>query len=475
MRCMTIVLPGQRGADGLIRLAGEALLGENRDIPAARRWLEAAAAVPLDERQQDLLDMCWCTILCLTEEYDEAYNLFNQANVKRDVPDGWFFLGSVVYLKREPGDDPTVTLREIETAIRWAKESGGWLEQDGLVANLYGHKAFCHLRRDQPYDAEACCQIAMKLYPDYVGPLSIMAEIALRRGRAEEAISYLSESIARRTDSPRLFDYANRGKALLDVGNPRAAFADLSQALSLEPGNATVLTNLGVAADQMGNTSLAWQMYNAALLQDISWAAAYHNRAVLWYRDDDYAQADRDFTKAVGLEPETGLLWFSRAVCRFERKMYGECLADLAEAYQRGHRPWELHYLSGMCKGHLNEHMTGMSMLKSVIDQHPWLPTATQSMVWNNIGTIAHRKGEHRTAQECFFKAFTIDPLNQQADANIDRIEEMMSGQGEQPIVENTVGIPVSGLLLSSSLDDIRWSDFASYAGLAIGVGQLLS
>ena len=471
---MTIVLPAQHGPDELIKRAGEALLDESRNFGAAMLWLDAASAMALDERQKDLLDFCRCTALCLSDEYEEAYRAFIAVNADREVPDGWQYLGSIVYLKREPGEDTTLTLMEIDTAIGWVKERDGLPDRDGLVANLYGHKAFVHLRREQPHDAEACCEIAMKLYPDYLAPLSIMAEIALGRGRPAEAISYLSESIARRTAGPRLFDYANRGKALLDVGDPRAAWADLSQALLLEPGNATVLTNLGIAADEVGETSMAWRMYNAALIQDNGWTAAYHNRAVLWYRDDDYTRADRDFTKAVVLEPGNGLMWFNRGVCRFARKMYGECLADLAEASQRGFRAWELDYLSGMCKGYLNEHTIGMSMLKRVIDQYPSLPTATQSMVWNNIGTIAHRKGEYRIAHECFLKAFSIDPLNQQADLNIDRIKETMSGEKEQPIVENAVGIPVGRLLLPSLLDDIRWSDVASYASLAVGIATLV-
>ena len=474
MRGMTIDLPTQPSADDLIKRAGEALLGEIRNIAEARAWLEAAEAIPLDERQKDLLAYCRCTILCLTEDYDEAYAMFETANAGRDTPNGWRFLGCVVYLKREPGDDPALTLREIDTAIRWAKEHDGSVDHDGLVANLYGHKAFWHLRSEQIDDAVACCQIAMKMYPDYVAPLSIMAEIALRRARPEEAVGYLSESIARRTVGPRLFDYANRGKALLDMGNAPAAYADLSRALSLEPDNPTVLSNLGIAADEMGNTSLAWQMYNAALLQDTNWAAAYHNRAVLWYRNDDHEKADRDFTNAVLREPSNGLLWFSRGACRFQRKMHGECLADLAEAYRRGYRNWDLQYLSGMCKGYLNEHTTGMSILRSVIDQFPSLSNGIQSMVWNNLGTIAHRKGEHRTAHECFVKALSTDPLNRQAAANTDRIEEIMSGQYDQPIVENEVGISVGRLLSDSSLDDIRLSDVASFASLAVGIATLL-
>ncbi len=472
---VSTTLPARHGPDDLIRQAGEALLGEPRDVPTAMQWLAAAGAMPLDERQKDLLDFCRCTALCIDEDFDEAYKVFTVAHPDRDVPESWQFLGCVVFLKREPGTDPTLTLREIEVAIEWAKGQDTFDQRDTLVANLYGHKAFWHLRHDQEYDAEACSQIAMNLHADYVAPLSILAEIALRRGRPMEAIRYLSESIARRTNGPRLFEYANRGKALLDIGNPEAALKDLTQALSLEPGNATVLTNLGITADEMGDTSMAWRMYNAALTQDIGWAAAYHNRAVLSYRNDDYAMAERDFTNAVVREPSNGLLWFNRGVCRFQRTMYGECLSDLAEAFQRGYRAWELHYLSGMCKGYLNEHATGMSMLKRVVDQYPSLPNAIQSMVWNNIGVIAHKKGEYRTAHECFLKAFSIDPLNEQADANIDHTEEKMSNQDDQPVTENAVGIPVERLLLPSALEDIRWSDVASYASLATSIAGLIA
>ena len=453
--------PDGAGADDLIERAKLALgnvgLDKSRAASEAATWLEAAAEVHLNEQQLDEILCLKCLCLCLVGDYDAAYELFRAANDGRDVSKDWRRLAIPIYMKRRPSFGSDRALDECNTAIRWAELDGLEGDREGVLANLYGHKAFYHLQLRQFADAEASCKLAMELYPQYLGPLRIMASMALQRGRSDSAIQYLSESMARRVDGPQFWDYANRGKAFLDVQDASAAFADLEQALKLEPNSPTVLSNLGIAVDMMGRTSEAWALYSKALQYDFNWAPAHHNRGVLFFNLREYDDAVRAFNRAIHSEPDNALLPFNRGVCLFEMQMYGEALSDLIRAEALGHRSWELVYLMGMCRGRLNEFTTGMNLLKRLVDD-PFLPSRTLSMIWNNTGVMAHRMRDLRAAHQCFAKATLVDPLNPQAMENVDRTEETMSGQElratEESVVDISIG-PVSGFLTGASPSDL--------------------
>ena len=335
---------GDAGVEDLIRRAGSALERAAAD-PAgsaaeASTWLDTAAEEELGEQQLDTVNYLRCVVMCLSGEFNAAYQLFTVANGKREVPTNWRGLAVAIYAKRTPMHGYAHALQECNTAITWVKEDETHGDRAAIMSNLYGHKAFYHLALGQYRDAEASCKVAMRLYPDYLGPLRILAYINLQTGDTESAIQYLSESIARRTEGPHFWDFANRGKAFLDVGNIPAAISDLNQALELNPDNPTVLSNLGIAADEARDTSAAWRFYARALQQDYNWAPAHHNRGVLFYNQKEYGDADRAFTRAIQSEPANPMLWFNRGVCRFEQRMYGEALADLSVAGQRGYRSW---------------------------------------------------------------------------------------------------------------------------------------
>ena len=467
-------LPGDPEADDLIRQASSALARAGTD-PAgcaaeASIWLDAADEKNLGIHQLDTVNFLRCIVMCLSGEFNAAYQRFRVANRDREVPTDWRGLAVAIYAKRTPIDGDARALQECNTAIEWVKQGETHDDQAAIMSNLYGHKAFHHLQLGQYQDAEASCKVALQTYPNYLGPLRILAYINLRNGQPESAIQYLSESIARRTEGPHFWDFANRGKAFLDVGNISAAFSDLTVALDLDPNNPTVLSNLGIAADAAGDTSAAWRFYAQALQQDYNWAPAHHNRGVLFYNLKEYGDADRAFSRAIQSESANPMLWFNRAVCRFEQQMYGEALADLGAAGERRHRSWELLYLMGMCKGRLGEYSSGLTLLRSIAD-NPLMPVSTLSMIWNNMGVMAQRNSDERTAHECFSKAAFVDPLNEQAITNIDRIEATMSGQELQPTEESIVSISVGPL--PSILDNATPSDLLSAVSIVTNIASI--
>ena len=309
-----------------------------------------------------------------------------------------------------------------------------------IKAILYGRKAFCHLKLSQYADTVACCNIASGLLPEHLAPLRIMSEIMMRQGDHEAAIEYLSLAIANRLQGPHFWDYANRGNAFLETGNVKDAISDLAIALKLEPNSPVVLSNLGLAMNQMNETTKAWRFYSQALMSDFYWVPAHNNRGTLFFEEGNYSAAEREFSTAIQLDPDNATLRFNRGVSRFEQEMYGECLLDISAAAQLGNHSWETRYISGMCKGRLKEYSTATAILKSLV-LDPGLDRKTSSLVWNNMGVMEHRADNLETAHKCFSEAVSENPLNDQAQANLGKLESTMSGAGLQATGEEPLEI----------------------------------
>lgn len=426
-------------------------------VAEASLWLQCFEGKTLDETEQDVLYYLRCHLLWFAGDFAAAYELFKTVNDHREVPHHWQILGIAIYLRRDPVLHGYIqSIAECNAAIEWVKTDPEFPNPNEFIAHLYGHKAFHYLQIEMYDDAEASSQVALKFSPDYLAALRIMASIALNRSDNQRAVQHLSECISRRTMGPYFWDYANRGKAFLDMDNLTAAMSDFHRALELKPGDPHVLNNMGIAWATAGNPSEAGKFYSRALQSDYRFAPPHHNRAGLFFNSKDFVAADHWFSTAIKLEPENARFWFSRAICRFERQMYGETLSDLRQAGQLGHRSWQLFYLMGMCHARLNEFTTGMSMLQTIVDD-PAVPRTALARIWNNIGVMAHRNGDGGTAYQCFSKAAFIDPMNLQALANIDHFGDTSTDQ--ELVVTKEDAVEISVQPTSRSKEHISLSD----------------
>ncbi len=465
----------------LLRKAAHALADVANDpvkaASEASTWIKAARADALGDDDWDTVYFLECIVHCIKQEYDAAHRIVTTVPHSGSATADWRQLTTFVYMYRSPLDGHERALQECDEAIRWMTLDAKGENADRLLANLHGRKGFHHLNLNQYHDAEASCRLAFDLCRDYVGPLRLMAIISLHRGEPKQAINYLSESIVRRTGEPNFWDHANRGKALLDIGDIHGSIRDLRAANYLNPGNPIVLSNLGIAIDLWGDTSQAWRLYGEALQVDFDCAPAHHNRGVLFCRLKNYAEAENCFTRAIRSEPTAPLLQFNRGVCRYEQHKYGEALNDLNKAEANGYRSWDLFYLKGMCTGQLKEYTTALRLLEYAA-RYPFVPAGVESNIWNNMGVIAHKMDELRTAHQCFAKAVMIDPLNNLASTNFDRMEINMSGQGMEPTDESSIDISL--LQFSPFVANLSSSDLLSAASIvsnfaSIGVAIALA
>lgn len=450
------------------RNAIKAACGDGADLDArcehARTgltWLDAAAMQ--DPTAGEAEEIFYLTSLghWLLRDYERAYERFRDwfgDGIDWQLPKQWLFLGALVVLKRAPDQGYSHALREYDATISWLSADVVERNESPLKALLYERKAFCHLRLGQDHDAEACCRIALRLNQESLGALRILAEVSLGRNEPREAIRFLSQSIALRTRGPHFWDYANRGKALLDIGQLLTAREDLNMALALYPGHAAVLNNLGIVIDRSGDESGALRLYGQAMMSDFNWAPAHNNRGVVFHRRREYDVAEAAVNKAVEIEPMNPMLRFNRSVVRFDNRQYGEALRDAEMAIRLGADYWECRYILAMCMAQFRDYSGAMIMLRNLALSEG-TRSADVSILWNNLGVMAYKKEDYRTAHECFSVAISSNPINGQAIQNIDRMEAIMSGQDAQGPESETLDIALdfaSGRYVEFSQDDLN-------------------
>ena len=441
-------------------------------VNTALAWLEAALEVASTDEEEEEIQHLQCLAQYANDNYDAAQETFNKAHSGREVPTEWRNLGSLLCAKASLPSDLRVALEECNKAIGWLVQDNQSADMAPVKAILYGRKAFCHLRMDRVADAIACCDIASRLLPEHLAPLRIMAEIMMRQGNHQAAIEYLSLTIANRPEGPHFWDYANRGNAFLETDNVKEALLDLEIALQIDPHSPVVLSNLGLAMNRMGDVTKAWRFFSQALMQNHHWVPAHNNRGTLFFESNDYRAAEREFSTAIQLDDHNATLWFNRGLSRFEQKMYGECLSDMAIASQLGNQSWETLYISGMCKGRLQEYSSALAILKTLA-LNAGLDRRTTSLVWNNMGVIEHRADDLKRALSCFHEALADNPLNEQAQANLDRLESSMSGADLQATQEE----PLELLPRPTMSDALRLtpSDVLSTVNIATSLATLMT
>lgn len=106
--------------------------------------------------------------------------------------------------------------------------------------------------------------------------------------------------------SPPELAYIAQGNARADQGDTAGALAEYTQALTLNPQNATAYNNRGnVRADQ-GDKAGALAEYTQAITWDPQYTHAYYNRGSLRADQGDKAGALADFRKAAELYQHQG-------------------------------------------------------------------------------------------------------------------------------------------------------------------------
>lgn len=124
------------------------------------------------------------------------------------------------------------TLESLSTCDRAFSEQALSLE-DRLATHV--NRGIVRMLRNDFARAQSDFDTAMQMNPKRSEPYLNMAILQFRQGKSADALPLFSKAIELGTEMPEVA-YYGRGLANEEVGNVKAAYADLQRAASLKPG-----------------------------------------------------------------------------------------------------------------------------------------------------------------------------------------------------------------------------------------------
>lgn len=125
----------------------------------------------------------------------------------------------------------SISLESLGTCDRAFSEQA-LSEQDELAT--YVNRGILHMLRSNFSGADADFAAATRIDPKRAEPWLNMGILRFKQGRSAEARNLFSKALELGTDAPEIA-YFGRGLANEELGNVRAAYADLSKAVQIRP------------------------------------------------------------------------------------------------------------------------------------------------------------------------------------------------------------------------------------------------
>ena len=225
------------------------------------------------------------------------------------------------------------------------RQSGGgtW---DGVIARiadaLTGRttdplaQALAHHQSGHLADAEALYRDILTRAPQHYDAQHMLGVLHLQTGRAQDALSLITEAIRLNAADPIAFNH--QGQAFAALGHFDAAFDSFAKAQSLDPGNAAAvqntadaLNNRGVALHAEGRQAEALTSYKRSIAAKPT-AAAYSNRGDLLRSLAREADAVASYDAALALDPARTQTWAKRGNALRATQAYDDAVTSFDRA-----------------------------------------------------------------------------------------------------------------------------------------------
>jgi tetratricopeptide (TPR) repeat protein len=146
----------------------------------------------------------------------------------------------------------------------------------------------------------------------------------------DRAISDYTEAL--RLNPQDASSFYNRGNSWRQKGDGEKAIADYTDALRVNPRHASAYNNRGLAWADRREYDRAIADYTEALRVDPQHMSAYNNRGNAWRDKGDTGRAIADFNEGIRLNPQYALAYNNRGLARTDRREYEAAIADFNEA-----------------------------------------------------------------------------------------------------------------------------------------------
>jgi tetratricopeptide (TPR) repeat protein len=198
--------------------------------------------------------------------------------------------------------------------------------------------AFAAFHSGRLDETERLCREVIGADPRRFEAHHLLAVIAARHGRQDEALANYDRALAIRPDEPQAL--SNRGVTLGELGRHEAALASYDKALALRPDYAPALSNRGNTLRALKRFDEALATYERALTSAGDFPEGWSNRGTTLHDMGRYAEALASYDRALALRPGYAHAWSNRGLALQQLGRLREALTsyDKALAIQPDYR-----------------------------------------------------------------------------------------------------------------------------------------
>lgn len=199
--------------------------------------------------------------------------------------------------------------------------------------------------------------------------------------------------------------YNNRGTAYLALKEYDKAAADFQEAKRSEPGLSDAYFNLGSAYSAMGETEKTLAEFKAGLALRPE-AKAYCRLGNIYKQKKEYAEALRNYEKALELDPRHSETYDSRGTLRSETGDLNSALSDFNKAIEMDPFSASAYTNRGLIFANTGDPDRALADYEKAVKIAPLFAAA-----YSNRGLIFAGRGEFDRALSDYGRAIEIDPL----------------------------------------------------------------
>lgn len=251
--------------------------------------------------------------------------------------------------------------------------------------------------------------------PEHAAKNLVVAHIALARvyaGRENyrlaidnmsNAIPFLLQAEVGRAERAKVLD--ERGRYYEDSGQYQRAIQDHTEAIHLDPNNASAYNNRGVSHERLEQYRQAIEDFTEAIRLDPNDANTYDNRGIAYRHLEQYRQAIEDFTEAIRLSPKEANSYENRGVAYQHLEQYRHAIRDYTDAIRLRPNNEGAYAYRALSHSRLGQHHQAIADYTEIVGLNP-----QDAWAYNRRGNVHARLGQYQQAIEDNKRAVHLEP-----------------------------------------------------------------
>ncbi|NJS11342.1 MAG: tetratricopeptide repeat protein [Microcoleus sp. CSU_2_2] len=276
-------------------------------------------------------------------------------------------------------------------------------KMEKTAVNL-SRQAEVYLAEGRLNEAEAACESALKIEPNWAVPCQTLGKVMQLRGEIEQAKHWYEVAIDRNPNLPEV--YANLGSLYSQEKQWKKAIAAFEKAIALAPNFAAVYRQLARVWTQLEQLETAAECWYQAFQIEPNWATAdeYVTLGNNLAEVAKFQQAIECYDRAIELNPNSAIAYHNLGEMLINEKRWEEAIANYQKAIDINPSSFESYHSLGktwVVRGELDK---AIACYQKSLEINP-----NYTRVCLDLGNVCVQKGELDAAIKCYRQALEIN------------------------------------------------------------------